>query len=152
MSSFFIAQQVADSKSVADITSMFKKAKELAGKRPNVLISDGARNFHQAFTKAFYTRTSPRSRHVKHIRFKGDHNNNNKIERMNGEIRDRAKVMRGLKNTDTSVLTGYQIYHNYFRPHMALDGKTPAEKCGIEIGGQNKWITVIRNASLKSNT
>ena len=55
MSSFFIAQQVADSKSVADITSMFKKAKELAGKRPNVLISDGARNFHQAFTKAFYT-------------------------------------------------------------------------------------------------
>jgi len=71
---------------------------------------------------------------------------------MNGEIRDRAKVMRGLKNTDTSVLTGYQIYHNYFRPHMALDGKTPEEKCGIEIGGQNKWITVIRNASLKSNT
>ena len=71
---------------------------------------------------------------------------------MNGEIRDRAKVMRGLKNTDTSVLTGYQIYHNYFRPHMALDAKTPAEKCGIEIAGQNKWITAIRNASLKSNT
>ena len=37
---FWIAQQVADSKSIADITPMFKKAKELAGKRPNVLSSN----------------------------------------------------------------------------------------------------------------
>lgn len=144
----WIAQQVADSKYVADITPMFKKAKELAGKRPNVLISDGAPNFHQAFNKAFYTNTSPRSRHVKHIRFKGDHNNN-KIERMNGEVRDREKVMRGLKKMKTVVLPGYQIYHNYFRPHMALAGKTPAEKCGIMIEGENKWKTVIENASKK---
>jgi putative transposase len=123
---FWIAQQVADTKYITDITPMFKKAKDLAGKRPNMLISDGAPNFHQAFTKAYYTNTLPRSRHVKHIRFKGDHNNN-KIERMNGEIRDREKVMRGLKLANTSVLPGYQIYHNYFRPHMALNGKTPAE-------------------------
>ena len=53
---FWIAQQVADTKYVADITPMFKKAKDLAGKRPNVLISDGAPNFHQAFNKAFYTK------------------------------------------------------------------------------------------------
>jgi transposase-like protein len=145
---FWIAQQVADTKYVADITPMFNNAKELAGKRPNVLISDGAPNFHQAFNKAFYTNTSPRSRHIKHIRFKGDHNNN-KIERMNGEIRDREKVMRGLKVANTSVLPGYQIYHNYFRPHMALADKTPAEKCGIIIEGENKWKTVIENASKK---
>lgn len=35
----------------------------------------------------------------------------------------------------------------YFRPHMALDGKTPAEKCGIIIEGENKWKTVIQNTS-----
>lgn len=29
---------------------------------------------------------------------------------------------------------------------MALDGKTPAEMCGIEIGGDNKWKTIIENA------
>lgn len=28
-----------------------------------------------------------------------------------------------------------------------LDGKTPAEACGIEIKGDNKWITLIQNAS-----
>ncbi len=41
--------------------------------------------------------------------------------------------MRGLKIQNTSVLPGYQIYHNYFRPHMALKGNTHAEKCGIVI-------------------
>jgi len=33
---------------------------------------------------------------------------------------------------------------------MALDGKTPAEVAGIEIKGENKWLTLIQNASRKS--
>lgn len=65
---------------------------------------------------------------------------------MNEEIRDREKTMRGLKIMDTPVLKGYQIYHNYFRPHMSLEGKTPADLCGIKIEGENKWITLIQNA------
>jgi hypothetical protein len=39
------------------------------------------------------------------------------IERMNGEIRNREKIMHGLKKEQTTVLKGYQIYHNYVRPH-----------------------------------
>jgi hypothetical protein len=66
------------------------------------------------------------------------------MERMNGEVRDREKVMRGLKRTDTAVLTGYQIYHNYFRPHEALNDKTPTEKCGVIIEGENKWKPSLR--------
>ena len=69
------------------------------------------------------------------------------MERLNGEIRDREKTMRGLKKNDTPILTGYQIYHNYLRPHMSLDGKTPSEMAGIKINGDNKWITLIQNAS-----
>jgi hypothetical protein len=69
------------------------------------------------------------------------------MERLNREIRDREKVMRGLKKKDTPILKGYQIYHNYVRPHQGLKGKTPAEACGIEIEGENKWITLIQNAS-----
>jgi hypothetical protein len=77
---------------------------------------------------------------------------NNKMERMNGEIRDREKTMRGLKTKDDAILQGYQLYHNYFRPHMALDGKTPSEACGITIEGKNKWITLIQNASKNTTT
>jgi len=68
---------------------------------------------------------------------------------MNGEVRDREKVMRGLKKNETPVLKGYQLYHNYIRPHEALDGKTPAEAYGIKIEGENKWMTLIQNASKK---
>ena len=47
---------------------------------------------------------------------------------MNGEIREREKVMRGLKKADTPVLSGLQIYHNYIRPHEGLGVEiTPAE-------------------------
>jgi len=73
--------------------------------------------------------------------------NNNKMERMNGEIRDREKVMRGLKVRETPILRGYQLYHNYIRPHEALEGKTPSEACGVEVVGENKWMTLIQNAS-----
>jgi putative transposase len=143
---FWIAQQVADTKYTANINPLFKQGKELTGKRPNTLISDGARNFNDSFNKEFYTNTTPRTRHIRHIRLQGDHNNN-KMERFNGEVRDREKTMRGLKKIDTSILPGYQIYHNYMRPHEGLNGKTPAEKCGIEIEGNDKWKTIIENAS-----
>ena len=68
------------------------------------------------------------------------------MERLNGEIRDREKVFRGLKKADTLILTGYQIFHNYVRPHEGLDSKTPADMAGIKVEGENKWLTLIQNA------
>ncbi len=40
-----------------------------------------------------------------------------------------------------------QVYHNLVRPHMGLEGKTPAEAAGIQVRGDNKWLTIIQNAS-----
>ena len=51
--------------------------------------------------------------------------------------------------TFSPLIAGYQLFHNYVRPHMALDNKTPAEACGIKIEGNNKWITLIQNAVQK---
>ena len=60
------------------------------------------------------------------------------------------KVMRGLERKDSSILTGMQIYHNYIHPHEALNGRTPSEAAGIKVAGENKWLTLIQNASKKS--
>jgi len=84
--------------------------------------------------------------HIRQITLAGEHNNN-PIERFNGEIRDRERVTRNFKKTDTPILAGMQIFHNYVRPHMGLNGKTPAELCGIQVEGQDKWFTLIQNAS-----
>jgi len=58
--------------------------------------------------------------------------------------------MRSLKREDTPILSGYQIFHNFLRPHQGLNGKTPGEACGITVEGENKWLTLIQNASAKS--
>jgi transposase-like protein len=145
---FWIAQEVAETKFTADLRPLFQLAKAVAGKVPKTLVSDGAANFHEAYNKEFRgMKVETRTEHIRHIRLKGDHNNN-KMERMNGEIRDREKVMRGLEKKDTPILKGEQIYHNFIRPHMALDGDTPADRAGIKVKGKNKWLTIIQNASL----
>jgi len=144
---FWIAQEVANSKFKHDARSLFKMGKEATGKSPKKIITDGLPAYHDAYKKEFWTaKKETRAEHIRHIKIQGDMNNN-KMERLNGEIRDREKVMRGLKKTDTPVLTGYQIFHNYIREHEGLKGKTPAEACGIEIEGKNKWLTLIQNAS-----
>jgi len=143
---YWIAQEVADSKDKHDAKALFADAKEITGRRPEKLITDGLRSHHDAFNKTFYQRNNPMSQHVNAIKLAGS-SNNNKMERINGEIRDREKTMRGLKKKETPILQGMQIFHNYIRPHEGLDGLTPSEACGIEIKGDNKWITLIQDAS-----
>ena len=97
--------------------------------------------------KEFHTtKLENRTEHIRHIRLSGDYNNN-KMERMNGEIRDRECVMQTLEKSDTPILKGMEIYHNFIKPHMALKGRTPAEAAGINVEGENKWLTIIQNAA-----
>ena len=143
---YWIAQEVAESKFKHDARKLFQLAKKVTGKKPMNMITDGLPAYRDAYKKEFRTLRKPRTEHIRHIKLRGDRDNN-KMERLNGEIRDREKVMRGLKKKDTPILTGYQIFHNYIREHEGLNGKTPAEACGITIEGKNKWMTLIQNAS-----
>ena len=59
--------------------------------------------------------------------------NNNKMERLNGEIRDREKVFRSLKKIDTLILDGMRVYYNFTKKHESLNGKTPAQASMIEV-------------------
>ncbi len=147
---FWIAQEVADTKDRHDARNLLKMAKQATGKKPLTFITDGLPAYNDAYKKEFRTLGLPQTQHIRHITLRGDRNNN-KMERFNGEVRDREKVLRGLKKDDSVLLSGYQLYHNYFRPHEALEGKTPAEACGIKIEGENKWKTLIENASRKLN-
>ena len=144
---FWIAQEVAESKYKHDARKLFQLGVKATGKKPMTLITDGLPAYHDAYKKEFWTmRKDTRPEHINAIKLSGDMNNN-KMERFNGEIRDREKTMRGLKKNDTPILPGYQIFHNYIRSHEGLDGKTPAEACGITVQGKNKWKTLIQNAS-----
>jgi hypothetical protein len=84
-----------------------------------------------------------RTEHIRHIRLQGDFNNN-KMERMNGEIRDRERVMRGLEKKDTPILTGYQLFHNYTSTHGSQ-----RENTGRSRGNSRKWRQQVANINSK---
>ena len=68
-------------------------------------------NFATATTNVFYNKHLTKDEQVKHINdisFKGVHHNN-KMERMNGEIRDREKVIRGVKSVESPIFKGVQV-------------------------------------------
>lgn len=147
---FWIAQEVASKKEGHDARNLFRTGKELMGKKPVRIITDGLESYHEAWKKEYRSVVGPRTEHIREISLKGSIHNN-KMERMNGEFRDREKTFRSLKADDTPIISGYQLFHNYIRPHSALHGKTPAEACGIDVEGKNKWLTLIQNASLEKS-
>jgi transposase-like protein len=147
---FWIAKEVAGDKFSREApeyaSQLFRQGKEVAGKKPLTLITDGLHAYHLAYKREFYAHQKPVTRHQEHVTWKGD-KGNQKMESFNGNtVRAREKTMRSLKREDTPILTGMQIYHNYVRPHMALDGETPSDRVGIKVEGENRWITLIQNA------
>ena len=76
-------------------------------------------------------------------------NQSSTIERMNGTIRQREKVTRNYWRVATAkqLMRTFEIYYNFVRGHMALNGKTPAEMAGLELGlNGNKWKELIRKS------
>jgi len=57
--------------------------------------------------------------------------------------------MRGLKDKDTArtIMDGQRIYYNFIRPHVSLNGKTPAGQAKIHLNlKDNKWLILIRKS------
>lgn len=115
------------------------------------IVTDGLRSYQQAIKKEFWTLKNPRTQHVRVPNIR-DRSNNNMVERLNGTVRQRNKVMRDLdhENSAQTMLDGMIIYYNFIRPHMALDGQTPAEKTGIVELDKNKWLDLIKLTNKKA--
>ena len=143
---YWITQELADSKFQHDADNLLQQTLKQTGKKPTNFITDGLPAYAKSSEKVFGKKTQ----HIKHIHLSGKRSkdNNNKMERLNGEIRDREKVMRGLKKDDTPLIPGMRVYNNFTKKHGGLKGKTPAESAKILVDGPNTWKTIIQNASL----
>ena len=143
---YWLASDLADNKFQHNADSLLDMTKKQAGKAPRNFITDGLPAYAKSSKKVFGKKTN----HVKHIHLAGKRDrDNNKMERLNGEIRDREKVFRGLKKMDTAILDGMRVYYNYTKKHSGIKGLTPAEASLIQVDGKNKWKTIIANASLQ---
>lgn len=143
---FLLASNVTEKREAGDARVIFAEAKNISKKRPAFVVTDGLRSYGDAFKKEFFTHKAPKTEHISLASIHG-FVNNNIVERLHGTIRERNKVMRGLGNNGSApeILEGYKIYYNFIRPHMGLNGRTPAEAANLPLQfGDNKWLDLIR--------
>ena len=142
---FQLASVVSKVRKVKDARMVFQRAKQnCGGRKPKFIVTDGLGSYKRAVKKEFITNTGE-TEHLYNVGIQ-HHPNNNHVERLHGSIRDREKTMRGLKIDNTPIVEGHRLYYNFIKPHEGLDGKTPSEKAGITIEGDNKWLALMRNA------
>ena len=138
---FILANHVSRSRTLRDATKLFQEARDNAGWRmPRTIVTDGLSAYPAAIERTFGAHT----RHEVSGSVAGSPNNN-LIERLNGTIRERTKVMRGLHTEKTAdeLLEGWTVHYNYFRPHGSLRRRTPARAAGIDTDLHN-WEDVAR--------
>ena len=143
---FQLAHVISKTRRLGDARRVFQAAKRTAGdKRPKKIVTDGLHQYQKAIKKEFDTvRTTE---HVRNVALQSGAECNNLIERLNGTIRERTKVLRGLEIEETPIIDGQQIYYNFIRPHMGLEGKTPAEMAGLNLQlGDNRWLGLLTQA------
>jgi putative transposase len=140
---FQLVSVITKTREVGDARKAFRKSKEVGGKKPMLMVTDGLASYRKAFNSEFYDHHQ-NSKHVADVGLQ--ESLNNVLERMHGSIREREKVMRGMKVDDTPILPMNQIYYNFIRPHQALKGRTPAEAAGVGINGENKWMGLLKKS------
>ena len=113
-----------------------------------IFVCDKFENYRTSFNKLFYRVAKLRFGVPIKAKKNGLKHNNNHIERYNGKIKDRTKIMRGgFDNFEggESFMNLNHVIHNFVNPHQGLNGRTPAEAAEIKIPlGDNKLLNLIQ--------
>lgn len=112
-----------------------------------IFVCDRFENYKNAFNKLFYRVAILQFGVPIACKKYGLKYNNNPVERYNGKIKDRIKIIRGgFKSFEhaEAFMDLQQIINNFVNPHQQLKGKTPAEIAGIHFDlGRNKILNLI---------
>ena len=124
-------------------------------KKKVIFVSDKFGLYRLAFNKLFLYVAKLRFGVPIKAKVAGLKHNNNAIERYNGKIKDRLKVMRGGFRSihgAKNFLNLKHIVHNFVNPHLQLQGKTPAEAAKVDLNlGRNKLLKIIRERAKKTH-
>ena len=147
---FWICSRLSQRRDTQAGVELLQEAKKRAP-LPKAFIHDGLRTYDEAYQKEYFTLSTPRIQNVRSIG--SSHEGlNSKVERLNGTVRDRETVMRGLDTAKKSqeLVDAMRIHYNFIRPHQAIGNQTPAEAAGINLQlGQNKVENLMRQAAIR---
>jgi transposase-like protein len=139
---FLLASKVSENRDANGAITAFQEVKNAHGNLPNAVNTDAHKSYREGFSKTFSNVD-----HVAKCGVNKPHANNNRIERLNGTLRERVKVQRGWKSKKSQIAEGQRIQYNFVKPHQALKGQTPAEVSGMTIEGKNKWLALLKGAT-----
>jgi transposase-like protein len=131
---FLIASHMSYTRTSKDAEQLMKQAYQRTGKIPRVIYTDKLRAYLEGIESVFGGDTSHKQGSPFNIE-----TNTNLIERFQGTIKSRTKVMRGLHTVESARLfmDGWLVHYNFFRPHMSLKDRTPASVAGIRFPFRN---------------
>lgn len=136
---FLLATHLTVTRTMRSAVAVLYEAKGRTIGIPKQIVSDGMMAYPDAIERVFGADSE-------HIRAKGltAEINTNLIERFQGTVKERTKVMRGLKTIESAkiISEGFIIHYNFLRPHMTLKGKTPAMVAGLKLPFKT-WIELV---------
>ena len=138
---FLLASRVSEGREIVSAIKVFQEAiKNAHGQIPDKVYTDAYKAYRFGIKAAF----EDEDKQPEHVAKCGlrKHDNNNRIERANGTLRERIKIQRGWKSYQTPLAEGKRIQYNFVKPHMALDGKTPAQKAGLQQKGWKELVEI----------
>ena len=138
---FLLATHLSQTRTAKDAQNLMRQAYEKTGKVPRQIVTDRLRAYLDGIELQFGADT----KHQHGSPFDVE-SNTNLIERFHGTLKDRLKVMRGLKSPETAdfLIKGWLVFYNYIRPHESLDDKTPAEVAKVILPFKN-WLEVVES-------
>jgi transposase-like protein len=126
------------------VKALLEAKKNARDSQPDAIITDALRSYNEGISYAWFNDKRPK--HIAKAGLRKPDATNNRIERLNGTVRERVKVQRGWKTMKTPLAEGQRIHYDFVKPHEALEGQTPAQAAGIGLEGENKWMELLKKA------
>ena len=142
-----MSYEVSDTKSGYDATGLLEMAISLTGLVPNVVLADRLNGYKKGFKSAVKSR-NPAAVLVADVGVNGRHINNNRRERLNGEIGECLYRARGFGSAVPGLVRLTILYHNFIHRNGGPHGAIPAEAAGVVVAGLDKFKILIQNAAL----
>lgn len=150
-SRYIVSSQYAEDRKNNILNKVYGKAKQKVGNQVKVISTDGLVGYPRVIKKTFgFNPHATKNPKIIHQVIKSDSGGfNYKIERFHNTLRERTKIMRGFHGCITSaqtILKGYEIYYNWIRNNIALEGQTPSQIAvpNVQIENKNRWLELIQ--------
>lgn len=145
---FLLSSDISLSQTTHTLSMLLEKAQERAGKTPRTVLADKS---YACFSRRGLPLNTEQILLVGGgvLRYSAS-----LVDSFRDLLKERAKVMRGIKNRETarSLLQGWTVHYNFFKPQLSLKNKTPAEAAGIVLPRNENNDAILTAVLLEPET